>query len=50
MTTEEDEKYEKETRECGDKMIEISQECKDYWRRRFETDFDDIHENKPVDI
>jgi hypothetical protein len=43
--TEEDEKYEEELRECTENMIEISQECKDYWNRKFEHDFDKLHTN-----
>ena len=30
------EDYEKELRECSEKMIEISEECKMYFKRKFE--------------
>jgi hypothetical protein len=40
----EDEKYEKEIKECAENMTEISQECKDYLKRKFEEDFDEIHQ------
>ena len=38
------EKYEKEIKECAENMTEISQECKDYLKRKFESDFDEIHQ------
>ena len=28
--------YDKELRECSEKGVEISQECKDYFKKRFE--------------
>ena len=34
----EDHKFAKELEECSDKGIEISQECKEYYRRKFEGD------------
>ena len=37
MTEEEEAEYfEKELRDCSDKMIEISDECKTYFKKRFE--------------
>ena len=33
---EEDHKFAKELEECSDKGIEISQECKEYYKRKFE--------------
>ena len=36
--------YEKEIKECAENMTEISQECKDYLKRKFESDFDEIHQ------
>ena len=35
---EEDHKFAKELEECSDKGIEISQECKEYYKRKFEYD------------
>tara|TARA_Y100000310_G_scaffold282186_1_gene303217 strand:+ start:58 stop:183 length:126 start_codon:yes stop_codon:yes gene_type:complete len=32
----EDEKFKKELEECSEKMIEISQECKEYYKKKFE--------------
>ena len=40
----EDHKFAKELEECSDNGIEISQECKEYYRRKFEDDDDE--ENK----
>ena len=34
--TQEDHKFAKELEECSDKGIEISQECKEYYKRKFE--------------
>ena len=36
MKEEEDHKFAKELEECSDKGIEISQECKEYYKRKFE--------------
>ena len=33
---EEDHKFAKELEECSDKGIEISQECKEYYKRKFD--------------
>ena len=33
---EKDHKFAKELEECSDKGIEISQECKEYYKRKFE--------------
>mgnify|MGYP001156503472 FL=1 len=30
------ESFDKELRECSEKGVEISQECKDYFKKRFE--------------
>ena len=35
-TQQEDHKFAKELEECSDKGIEISQECKEYYKRKFE--------------
>ena len=35
---EEDHKFAKELEECSDKGIEISQECKEYYKRKFDGD------------
>ena len=41
MTPEEEEKhFEKELRDCSDKMIEISDACKLYFKKRFENGTD----------
>ena len=37
-TQQEDHKFAKELEECSDKGIEISQECKEYYKRKFEDD------------
>ena len=37
-------KYEKELIECTENMIEISQECKDYFKEKFESDYDKLHQ------
>ena len=38
MTPEEKKEYfEKELRDCSEKMIEISEECKVFFKKRFET-------------
>ena len=34
----EDSKFAKELEECSDKGIEISQECKEYYKRKFDGD------------
>ena len=34
--TQEEHKFAKELEECSDKGIEISQECKEYYKRKFE--------------
>ena len=39
--TQEEHKFAKELEECSDKGIEISQECKEYYRRKFEGDDDE---------
>ena len=36
--TTEDHKFAKELEECSDKGIEISQECKEYYKRKFDGD------------
>jgi hypothetical protein len=36
-------KYEKELIECTENMTEISQECKDYFKEKFESDYDKLH-------
>ena len=38
---EEEHKFAKELEECSDKGIEISQECKEYYKRKFEDDDDE---------
>jgi hypothetical protein len=43
LQLEEDEKYEKELIECTENMTEISQECKDYFKEKFESDYDKLH-------
>ena len=35
-TQQEDHKFAKELEECSDKGIEISQECKEYYKRKFD--------------
>ena len=37
MTPEKKEYFEKELRDCSEKMIEISEECKVFFKKRFET-------------
>ena len=39
----EDSKFAKELEECSDKGIEISQECKEYYKRKFEWQEKTIH-------
>ena len=34
-------KYRKELLECSEKGVEISQECKDYYKKQFETSEND---------
>ena len=36
--TQEEHKFAKELEECSDKGIEISQECKEYYKRKFNGD------------
>jgi hypothetical protein len=35
------ERYRKELLECSEKGVEISQECKDYYKKQFETSEND---------
>ena len=37
-------KYEKELIECTENMIEISLECKDYFKEKFESAYDKLHQ------
>ena len=39
-----DERYEKELQECSEKGIEISEECKTYFKKKFEQNNNDTGE------
>ena len=41
MTPEKKEYFEKELRDCSEKMIEISEECKRFFKKRFESEKND---------
>ena len=44
LETDKEHEYEKEIKECAENMTEISQVCKDYLKRKFESDFDELHQ------